>query len=91
MKISRELELIDKELDGIRFTGMDQNPKGIRDRLSCLIRRAETIEKAIENWQSFTDKTIPKINWRDSFLDAEAISSWNEAGISQSIAFGEMK
>ena len=48
MKLSDELKHIDEELDGLRFAGIDQNPKGIRDRLYSLIADAKKLEQKTE-------------------------------------------
>ena len=38
LSIDKELGLISAELDGLRFAGLDQNPKAIRDRLASCAR-----------------------------------------------------
>lgn len=45
LPLSKELELISEELDLLRFSGMDQNPKGIRDRLYACVSEAKKQEK----------------------------------------------
>jgi hypothetical protein len=47
-KTSTTLNRISNQLDEIRFTGMDQNPKGIRDELFCTIRQVKVMEKAVD-------------------------------------------
>lgn len=41
-----ELLYVSTILDGLRFTGMDQNPKGIRDTLYSGALRAENLHTA---------------------------------------------
>jgi hypothetical protein len=45
LTLAQELELISEELDLLRFSGMDQNPKGIRDRLYACVSEAKKQEK----------------------------------------------
>lgn len=42
--ISKKIERISDQLDGIAFAGFDQNPKGIRDDLFCLVRKVRVLE-----------------------------------------------
>lgn len=44
LSLAQELELISEELDQLRFAGMDQNPKGIRDRLGWCASAAKRQE-----------------------------------------------
>lgn len=45
LTLAQELELISEELDRLRFAGMDQNPKGIRDRLGWCAAEAKRNEQ----------------------------------------------
>lgn len=45
--VSKELEFIQKKLDGLRFVGMDQNPHGIRDLLAVQIHEVKRMEAFI--------------------------------------------
>ncbi len=45
MKLSKKLKILSKQLDELRFIGMDQNPKGIRDMLWSCVSRAEALER----------------------------------------------
>ena len=47
-KVSRAIRRISNHLDTLRFTGMDQNPKGIRDDLFIQERRAMLMEVELE-------------------------------------------
>lgn len=41
--LARELNIISDQLDGLRFVGLDQNPKGIRDVLSSAAMLAQRL------------------------------------------------
>lgn len=46
-KAARDLKLIRQELDALRFVGLDQNPKAIRDRLYSVTFNVESLAKRI--------------------------------------------
>lgn len=43
--LARELGVLSDQLDGLRFAGLDQNPKGIRDLLSSAANLADYLAK----------------------------------------------
>ena len=43
--LARELRIASEQLDGLRFAGLDQNPKGIRDILSSAAALTERLAK----------------------------------------------
>jgi hypothetical protein len=43
--LARELRIISDQLDGMRFAGLDQNPKGIRDLLASSAALANRLAK----------------------------------------------
>lgn len=51
----------------------------------------ERLIQAVKATQTMFDVTFPQINFKDSFLSADGITAWNEAGVQVKLAMDLIK